>query len=72
MQILKEFAFFPLSHTNFRCKSFQATKRDEFCGIQGCTVSPGNPTHIRLPYINANVFRQFILYTYTGKVRTEK
>lgn len=57
--------------TIFRCKSFQTTKRDEFCRIPGGTVSPsvpGNPTQIRLPHINANVFRQFILYAYTGKV----
>ncbi|XP_055318963.1 uncharacterized protein LOC129576898 [Sitodiplosis mosellana] len=54
-----------------RCRSFQTTKRDEFCRIPGSTVSPnvpGNPTQIRLPHINASVFRQFILYAYTGKI----
>lgn len=56
---------------DFRCRSFQTTKRDEFCRIPGSTVAPtvpGNPTQIRLPSINASVFRQFILYAYTGKV----
>lgn len=60
------FSFFP----GFRCKSFQTSKRDEFCRIPGSTVLPtsGSPIQIRLPHINASVFRQFILYAYTGKV----
>lgn len=41
--------------------------------IPGCTVSPaapgtGTPTAIRLPHVNAELFRQFILYVYTAKV----
>lgn len=59
--------FFP----QFRCKSFQATKRGELCRIPGSSVSlvtPGSPVLIRLPHVNVDVFRQFILYVYTGKV----
>lgn len=56
----------------FRCKNFQSIHRGEFCRIAGSLVSPsgtpGSPTHIRLPHVNVNVFRQFILYVYTGKV----
>lgn len=55
----------------FRCKSFQTTKRGEMCRIPGSSVSPmapGTPTPIRLPQVNADVFRQFMLYIYTGKV----
>lgn len=54
-----------------RCKSFQSTKRGELCRIPGSSVSPvtaGSPVVIRLPHVNADVFRQFILYVYTGKV----
>lgn len=57
--------------SSFRCKSFQTTKRGEFCRIPGSSVSstaPGTPVQIRLPHVNANIFRQFILYAYTGKV----
>lgn len=73
MQIDKNwfsFSFFSL-FLGFRCKSFQTTKRDEFCRIPGSSVLPtasGSPIQIRLPHINASVFRQFILYAYTGKV----
>lgn len=45
----------------------------DLCRIPGSTVSPppapGSPTTIRLVHIQADVFRQFILYVYTGKVR---
>uniref|UniRef100_A0A182W3T6 Probable small nuclear ribonucleoprotein E n=1 Tax=Anopheles minimus TaxID=112268 RepID=A0A182W3T6_9DIPT len=54
-----------------RCKSFQNTKRGEICRIPGCTVStsaPGTPTPIRLPHIEPDIFRQFILYVYTAKI----
>lgn len=55
-----------------RCKSFQSTKRGELCRIPGSSVLPtssGAPVQIRLPsHVNADVFRQFLLYIYTGKV----
>lgn len=54
-----------------RCKSFQSTKRGELCRIPGSSVSAassGAPIQIRLPHVNADVFRQFLLYVYTGKV----
>ncbi|XP_034100191.1 uncharacterized protein LOC117565272 isoform X1 [Drosophila albomicans] len=58
-----------------RCKSFKTAKRGEVCRIPipGCTVSPaapgtGTPTAIRLPHVNAELFRQFILYVYTAKL----
>ncbi|ALC38966.1 CG7102 [Drosophila busckii] len=57
------------------CKSFKTAKRGEVCRIPipGCTVSPAapgaaTPTVIRLPHINAELFRQFILYVYTAKL----
>lgn len=44
----------------------------ELCRIPGCSVSPpptiGAPTPIRLAHVQADVFRQFIFYVYTGKV----
>ncbi|XP_059608145.1 uncharacterized protein LOC132255985 [Phlebotomus argentipes] len=54
-----------------RCKSFQTLKRGEICRIPGCSVlpaAPGTPIPIRLPHLSADVFRQFILYVYTGKI----
>ncbi|XP_055371995.1 uncharacterized protein LOC129605978 [Condylostylus longicornis] len=54
-----------------RCKSFQTAKRGELCRIPGSTVSPaapGSPTPVRLSNVNPDVFRQFILYIYTGKI----
>lgn len=54
-----------------RCKSFQNTKRGEICRIPGCSVlpsAPGAPSPIRLPHIEADIFRQFILYVYTAKI----
>lgn len=65
------FFLFICGSDDFRCKSFQTTKRDECCRIPGSTILPtasGHPMQIRLPHINAAVFRQFILYAYTGKV----
>lgn len=45
----------------------------ELCRIPGSSVgatpsTPGAPTPIRLPHIQADVFKQFINYVYTGKV----
>ncbi|BFF96144.1 BTB/POZ domain-containing protein 9 [Drosophila madeirensis] len=56
-----------------RCKSFKTAKRGEVCRIPGCTVSPAAPgasapTTIRLPHVNPDLFRQFILYVYTAKL----
>ncbi|XP_033167087.1 BTB/POZ domain-containing protein 9 isoform X2 [Drosophila mauritiana] len=56
-----------------RCKSFKTAKRGEVCRIPGCTVSPAapgasTPTTIRLPHVNPELFRQFILYVYTAKL----
>ncbi|XP_053953391.1 uncharacterized protein LOC128860139 [Anastrepha ludens] len=54
-----------------RCKSFKMAKRGEICRIPGCSVSPaapGTPTPVRLPHINPDVFRQFIVYVYTAKI----
>ncbi|KAH8327907.1 hypothetical protein KR067_001501 [Drosophila pandora] len=56
-----------------RCKSFKTAKRGEVCRIPGCTVSPAapgasTPTTIRLPHVNPDLFRQFILYVYTAKL----
>ncbi|XP_058058893.1 uncharacterized protein LOC131209771 [Anopheles bellator] len=51
-----------------RCKSFQNTKRGEICRIPGCTVSTSAPIAIRLPHIEPDIFRQFILYVYTAKI----
>ncbi|GAB0086729.1 BTB domain-containing protein [Sergentomyia squamirostris] len=53
------------------CKSFQTLKRGEICRIPGCSVlpsAPGTPIPIRLPHLSPEVFKQFILYVYTGKV----
>ncbi|XP_055534431.1 uncharacterized protein LOC129723949 [Wyeomyia smithii] len=54
-----------------RCKSFQSPKRGEICRIPGSSVvpsAPGTPTTIRLPHIESDIFRQFILYVYTAKI----
>ncbi|XP_055692926.1 uncharacterized protein LOC129795559 isoform X1 [Lutzomyia longipalpis] len=54
-----------------RCKSFQTLKRGEICRIPGCSVlpsAPGTPIPIRVPHMSPEVFRQFILYVYTGKI----
>ncbi|KAL9704128.1 hypothetical protein quinque_007646 [Culex quinquefasciatus] len=54
-----------------RCKSFQNMKRGEICRIPGCSVlpsAPGAPSPVRLPHIEADIFRQFILYVYTAKI----
>uniref|UniRef100_A0A0K8U809 BTB/POZ domain-containing protein 19 n=1 Tax=Bactrocera latifrons TaxID=174628 RepID=A0A0K8U809_BACLA len=54
-----------------RCKSFKTAKRGEICRIPGCSVSPaapGTPTPVRLPHVNPDVFRQFIVYVYTAKI----
>lgn len=49
-----------------------STSGTELCRIPGCSVSPppapGAPTPIRLAHFQADVFRQFVLYVYTGKV----
>lgn len=69
------FNSYSILNSIFRCKNFQTTKRGEFCRISGSLVSPstpGSPTHIRLPHVNVGVFRQFILYAYTGKVSQAK
>lgn len=56
----------------YRCKSFQNAKRGELCRIPGSSVTPpaqpGGPAPIRLPHVQGSVFRQFILYVYTGKI----
>ncbi|XP_055907594.1 uncharacterized protein LOC129942603 [Eupeodes corollae] len=54
-----------------RCKSFKTAKRGEICRIPGSSVSPsapGTPTPVRLQHVNCEVFRQFIVYVYTGKI----
>lgn len=54
-----------------RCKSFQTAKRGEICRIPGCSVAtaaPGTATPIRLPNFQADTFKQFIVYVYTGKI----
>ncbi|KAL5290500.1 hypothetical protein ACFFRR_010083 [Megaselia abdita] len=54
-----------------RCKCFKTTKRGEICRIAGGSVIPetsGALTMIRLPYINPEIFRQFLRYVYTGKI----
>lgn len=57
-----------------RCKSFQNAKRGEVCRIPipGCSVTPpsqpGGPAPIRLPHVQGETFRKFIMYVYTGKI----
>lgn len=48
---------------------FHTSKRGEFsCIAGGLVTQTSSGLHIRLPYVNSAVFRQFILYIYTGKV----
>ncbi|XP_043243661.1 uncharacterized protein LOC122392639 [Amphibalanus amphitrite] len=54
-----------------RCRSFQRTDRKEVCQIAGSTVttgSQGSLTVIKLPAYRPEVFKQVIIYIYTGRV----
>ncbi|CAB0014581.1 unnamed protein product [Nesidiocoris tenuis] len=58
----------------YRCKSFQNAKRGEVCRIPGSNVvpsAPGTPTPIRLPHVQPEAFRQFLIFVYTGKIKLQ-